>query len=44
MSDEILRIEHVSKKYRLGMIGGTSLKSFREREPPERAWRTRREK
>lgn len=26
MSEEILRIEHVSKKYRLGMIGGTTLR------------------
>ena len=31
MSDEILRIEHVSKKYRLGMIGGTSLKEELQR-------------
>ena len=26
MSEEILKIEHVSKKYRLGMIGGTTLR------------------
>lgn len=26
MSEEILRIDHVSKEYRLGMIGGTSLR------------------
>ena len=31
MSDEILRIEHVSKKYRLGMIGGTSLREELQR-------------
>ena len=31
MSDEILKIEHVSKKYRLGMIGGTSLREELQR-------------
>ena len=31
MSEEILRIDHVSKKYRLGMIGGTSLKEELQR-------------
>lgn len=31
MSREILRIEHVSKEYRLGMIGGTSLKEELQR-------------
>ena len=31
MSKEILKIEHVSKEYRLGMIGGTSLKEELQR-------------
>ncbi len=31
MSEEILKIEHVSKEYRLGMIGGTSLKEELQR-------------
>lgn len=31
MSDEILKINHVSKEYRLGMIGGTSLKEELQR-------------
>ena len=31
MSEEILKIDHVSKKYRLGMIGGTSLKEELQR-------------
>ena len=31
MSEEILKIEHVSKMYRLGMIGGTSLKEELQR-------------
>lgn len=31
MSEEILRIDHVSKEYRLGMIGGTSLREELQR-------------
>ena len=31
MSTEILTIKHVSKEYRLGMIGGTSLKEELQR-------------
>lgn len=31
MGEEILRIDHVSKEYRLGMIGGTSLKEELQR-------------
>ena len=31
MSVEILKIEHVSKKYRLGMIGGTTLREELQR-------------
>ena len=31
MSNEVLSIEHVSKQYRLGMIGGTSLKEELQR-------------
>ena len=31
MSSEILKIQHVSKKYRLGMIGGTSLREELQR-------------
>ena len=31
MSNEILRIDHVSKEYRLGMIGGTSLREELQR-------------
>ena len=36
MSTEILKIDHVSKQYRLGMIGGTSLK-----EELQRKWAAR---
>lgn len=31
MTEEILKIEHVSKKYRLGMIGGTTLRDELQR-------------
>ncbi len=36
MTDEILKIEHVSKKYRLGMIGGTTLRDELQRKRARR--------
>ena len=36
MAEEILRIEHVSKKYRLGMIGGTTLRDELQRKRAKR--------
>lgn len=36
MRDEILRIEHVSKRYRLGMIGGTTLRDELQRKRAKR--------
>ena len=36
MAEEILKIEHVSKKYRLGMIGGTTLRDELQRRRAKR--------
>lgn len=36
MNNEILKIDHVSKKYRLGMIGGTTLRDELQRKRAER--------
>ena len=36
MTEEILRIDHVSKKYRLGMIGGTTLRDELQRKRAKR--------
>jgi len=36
MAEEILKIEHVSKRYRLGMIGGTTLRDELQRKRAER--------
>lgn len=36
MAEEILRIEHVSKEYQLGMIGGTTLKAELQRKRARR--------
>ncbi len=36
MAEEILRIDHVSKKYRLGMIGGTTLRNELQRRRAKR--------
>ena len=36
MAEDILRVEHVSKKYRLGMIGGTTLRDELQRKRAKR--------
>ncbi len=36
MTEEILRVDHVSKKYRLGMIGGTTLRDELQRKRAKR--------
>ena len=36
MTEDILRINHVSKKYRLGMIGGTTLRDELQRKRARR--------